>query len=344
MKEKYKVGLSISTFDPDDFPYTLTLSDGSTDIPIESWGSGTQNQTMILMALFRAKQISDLESSASKITPILVIEEPESFLHPSAQGEFGHLIQTLAEEFKVQVIVTTHSQYMLSTDRPECNILLERQRAERGKLRETHIVDTAGERWMEPFALALGLDNEHFRPWRSALFSGAESILLVEGDTDKAYFEMLQDNAHGDCRLKFDGFIYPYEGRDQIKNRALLGLLKCRYKHFFITYDLDSDRELSKLFEDVGLQRGKHYLPIGQNTPGKDSIEGLLPEVVLQSIYGSNVDVVQQALSGNKDCREPARSRLKKLLLDEFKRVATPGEEFYGRFYAVAKKIDSAMS
>jgi putative ATP-dependent endonuclease of OLD family len=342
LQDKYKVGFSISKFDPDDFPYSLTLGDGSTDIAIENWGSGTQNRTSILMALFRAKRTSEAETSPTRITPIIVIEEPESFLHPSAQGEFGRLIQSLAEEFKVQVIVTTHSHYMLSTDRPECNVLLERN-SEKGKLRETTIVDTSGDQWMEPFSLALGLDNEHFKPWKNALFSDSDQILLVEGETDQAYFELLRDESHGNSRFQFDGFIYPYNGRDQVKNRALLGLLKCRYKKFFITYDLDSDKELSKLFEELDLHRGKQFLPIGLNAPGKESIEGLLPDSILKSVYGNHVDLVQQLQSANKENRDSARSKLKKLLLEEFKKVAQPGDEYYGKFYAVAKKIDAAM-
>ena len=344
LKEKYKIGFSISEFDPDNFPYKFTLEDGGANIPIENWGSGTQNQAFILMALFRAKRISQVGSSPSKITPIIVIEEPESFLHPSAQGEFGHLIQLLAEEFQVQVIVTTHSQYMLSMATPGCNILLERQTGKKGRARETKIADTAGERWMEPFALALGIDNEHFKPWKDALFSGADSILLVEGETDQAYLELLRDESHGDQRMRFGGFIYAYNGRDQIKNRALIGLLKCRYKRFFITYDLDSDNDLSKLFEEIGLQRGKQFLAVGINAPGKDSIEGLLPDSVLGAVFGAHVDLVQQVQSANKEHRESARSRLKKLLLDEFKRVAKPGDEHYGGFYQIAKKIDRAMS
>jgi len=46
------------------------------------------------------------EPSASKITPVIIIEEPESFLHPSAQAEFGRVLHDFAEEFQVQVIVT----------------------------------------------------------------------------------------------------------------------------------------------------------------------------------------------------------------------------------------------
>ncbi|MDR3723145.1 MAG: AAA family ATPase [Terracidiphilus sp.] len=344
LTERYKVGFSISEFDLDNFPYKLTLGDGGMNIPIENWGSGTQNQTQILMALFRAKQISERESAPSKITPVIVIEEPESFLHPSAQGEFGHLLQSLAEEFKVQVIVTTHSHYMLSTGSPECNVLLERKHVEKGRVHETYQVDTSGKLWMEPFAQALGLNNEHFSPWKDAFFSSAEKILLVEGETDKEYLKLLQSPEHKDNRLKFDGFIFPYNGKDQVNNRALLGLLKSRYKKFFITYDLDVDKELSKVFEEVGLQRGKHFLAVGQTAPGKQAIEGLIPDSIHSAVYGANVELVQQLASASPEHKKSAKSRLKRMLLDEFKRVAVPGEEYYGRFYGLAKKIDNAMS
>jgi hypothetical protein len=96
---------------------------------------------MILMTLFRARQTSQSEASASKITPIIVIEEPESFLHPSAQAEFGRILQDLSAEFQVQVIVTTHSPYMLSKEKPTSNLLLERSTSY-GQLRETRLVDT----------------------------------------------------------------------------------------------------------------------------------------------------------------------------------------------------------
>jgi putative ATP-dependent endonuclease of OLD family len=340
LQDKHKIGFSLSKFDPDDFPYSLTLGEG--DIPIENWGSGTQNRTNILMTLFKARQISEIPTSASRITPIIIVEEPESFLHPAAQGEFGRLLQCLAEEFKVQVIVATHSLYMLSMGSQNSNILLKRK-TDKGKLRATSIVDTSGDQWMEPFALALGLDNDYFVPWKNALFSKADEILLVEGDTDKSYFEMLQGQDHGAARLQFDGSIFPYGGRDSLKSRAMLNLIKSRYRKFIITYDLDSDKDLSKLLDDMGFQRNKNYFAIGLPASGKESIEGLLPDSILKSVYGREIELVQQLGSGNREQRDSAKNKLKKILLDEFKQKATPGVEFYGHFYALAKKINAAM-
>jgi putative ATP-dependent endonuclease of the OLD family len=340
LQDKHKIGFSLSKFEMDEFPYSLTLGEG--DIPIERWGGGTQNRTNILMTLLKARQITETPTSPSKITPILIVEEPESFLHPSAQGEFGRLLQCLAEEFKVQVIVATHSPYMLSMGSQESNILLTRK-ADKGKLRATSVADTTGDQWMEPFGLALGLDNNYFVPWKTALFSKSEEILLVEGDTDKSYFEMLQAQDHGAARLQFEGCIFPYGGRDNLKSRALLKLIKSRFKKFIITYDLDSDRDLSKLLDDLGFQKNKNYFAIGLPATGKETIEGLLPDSVLKAVYGREIELVQQMGSGIKEQRDSAKNKVKQMLLEEFKKLASPGSEFYGHFYVLAKKINAAL-
>lgn len=111
LHEKYRIGLSAPEFDVTEYPFGITLGTEKIAVPLEKWGSGTQNRTRILMALFKAKRVAQSATSASKVTPIIVIEEPESFLHPSAQAEFGSILRDMAEEFKVQVIVATHSTF-----------------------------------------------------------------------------------------------------------------------------------------------------------------------------------------------------------------------------------------
>ncbi len=127
LQTKYKVGLSMPAFDFGYLPFSITLGDKKFAVPLDDWGSGTRNRTLVLLALFRARQIGESEPSAAKITPVIVVEEPESFLHPSAQAEFGRVLQDLAEEFQVQVIVTTHSPYLLNLKEPGSNILLRRR-------------------------------------------------------------------------------------------------------------------------------------------------------------------------------------------------------------------------
>jgi predicted ATP-dependent endonuclease of OLD family len=169
LEEKYEVGITVPSFDTDRFPINLTLSDKKVELPLSDWGSGTQNRTRIFLAILRAKRISDSASDSDKVTPFILIEEPECFLHPSAQAEFGSALRDLSEEFGVQVICTSHSPYMLSVQHPESNVLLERK-VYRGNELQTEVVDTSGDNWMEPFALSLGLDNSAFRDWKNLLF------------------------------------------------------------------------------------------------------------------------------------------------------------------------------
>jgi len=342
LETKYKVGLSMPAFDFSSVPFSVTLGQKKFDVPLEDWGSGTKNRTLVLMTLFRAKQLSEAAASAQKITPVIVIEEPESFLHPAAQAEFGRVLHDLAEEFQVQVVVTTHSPYLLSVDSPESNILL-RRRLRYKQLRETERIETSGENWMEPFGLALGLQSDEFKPWKQLLLAPSDSILLVEGDTDKAYFEMLRDEGHGTNRLAFDGEIVSYGGTGSLANTVLLRFIKNRYKRLFVTYDLDSEKKVAKTLNALGLEKKKHHLPVGTNAAGKRDIEGLLPAEVTTAVHAANPDLVQAAIQGTKEERESAKNNLKSRMLAEFQAKATPGAEHYSGFYPLVKSINKAL-
>jgi putative ATP-dependent endonuclease of OLD family len=142
-------------------PFSLNLSDKNVEVPINDWGSGTQNRTFILMSILQANRIRTKVDISDRITPIVVIEEPESFLHPSAQAEFGKILRILAKELGIQIIATTHSPYMLNQEEPDANILLCRK-LKHNKLMETNVVDTTGDNWMVPFAEHLGLNPMPF--------------------------------------------------------------------------------------------------------------------------------------------------------------------------------------
>lgn len=342
LQNKYKVGLSMPTFDFGYLPFSISLGEKKFEVPLEDWGSGTRNRTLILLTLFRAKQIGESEASASKVTPVIVIEEPESFLHPSAQAELGRVLHDLAEEFQVQVIVTTHSPYLLSMEDPSSNILLRRRLAYK-QLRDTERVDTSGDDWMAPFVQALGLDNDEFKPWKHLFFSRSDAVLLVEGESDKEYFTMLTDPAHGTHQLKVPGEIVSYDGTGSLMNPVLLRFVKNRYRRIFVTFDLDAADRLEKTLISLQLKNGKQYMPVGLDVAGKKNIEGLLPESVITTVYGANASVVQQATSGNKEEQESARNRLKRLLLEEFKKSAKPGAEYFGNFYPLVKTINKAL-
>ena len=67
LSTKYKVGLSMPGFDFGYMPFSITLGDKTVEVPLDDWGSGTRNRTMVLLALFRARQIAGSDPSAGKI-------------------------------------------------------------------------------------------------------------------------------------------------------------------------------------------------------------------------------------------------------------------------------------
>jgi predicted ATP-dependent endonuclease of OLD family len=342
LERKYKVGLSLPTFEFTNLPVSITLGEVGYQVRLDEWGSGTRNRTQILLALFTAKKISESEESASKTTPIIIIEEPECFLHPSAQAEFGKVIRDLAEEFSVQVIMTTHSPYMLSLTSPESNILL-RRRAYRDQVRETEHIDTSGENWMQPFAEALGLESEEFEPWKKLFVAGTEAVLLVEGEVDKAYFELLRQSCHGTDRLDFAGEIVPYEGTGALTNQTLLRFIQNRYRNVFITVDLDSIQQVEKNLGRLGLHEGKDYVAVGVDAAGRKNIEGLLPDAVKTKVRERVPALVDAASHATGEEQKSARNQLKQLYLAEFRDTCQPGPEFFGGFYPIVAKINQRL-
>jgi hypothetical protein len=342
LEEKYSVGLSVPSVNLEHLPFDMALGDKNVTIPLQEWGSGTRNRTQILLTLLKARRMRESAAVTDKITPVIVVEEPESFLHPSAQAEFGRILQDLAEEFQVQVITTTHRPYMLSMMKPESNVLL-RRCIENKRVTRSEVVDTRGDAWMQPFGLALGIDNDEFSPWRDLLFSKSDSILLVEGEIDRQYFELLQDPKHVKDALAFDGEIFAYGGKDTLKNSILLRFIMNRYNRFYITYDLDAKAEVCRTLDSLQLGETKHHLAIGIDLPGKRDIEGLLPDSVRAAVFAANADLVQQAMSSEAKDRKSAKNSLKALLLEEFKASSKIGAEHYRHFYALTRSINRAF-
>lgn len=344
LEEKYEVGLTVPSLNLERIPLEISLNDKTIDLPLEGWGSGTKNRTFILMSLLNAKRQSEIANNINKVTPIVIIEEPESYLHPSAQAEFGHILQDLSNEFSIQIFSTTHSPYLLSTLNPNSNILLARKKVGAKKFKETYRVNSSEEKWFEPFAQALGVTVQSFEPFKEMFFNENESILLVEGATDKEYFEMLKKEEHGKNKLVFDGYIYDYGGAGNLKNGVLLKFIKEKYNKFIITIDIDQLVNIEKTFLELNLIKDKHYFGVGLNEGGKTSIEGLLPPSIKSKVYSEHFDLVDKAYSSiNPEEAKSSRNKLKKIMLEEFKKVAKPNDEYFSEFYKLSKRINKSL-
>lgn len=337
LTDKYDVSLGISSLDLERENVEISLKEKGIEVSLEDWGSGTKNRTLILLNLMNAKRVQESISINERLTPVVIIEEPESFLHPSAQAEFGRILQDIAIEFKIQIIVATHSQYLLSHKTPSANILLERNLNSSKKGSE--IVDTKGDKWFEPFALSLGISGADFGPFKSTIFSGSNDIILVEGESDKEYFELLKEKKHGANQLKFSGEIFAYGGAGNIKNNILLRFIKERFKRFVVTVDLDKINEVKGAFDTLGLKENQEFIVIGKNETGKKCIEGLIPHNLLSKIYADNVELVQKAMENSNDGKA-SRSELKAKILESFKLEGQTDLSNYSEFYKISKVLN----
>ncbi len=299
-------------------PLRIDLDDRSVNVSLDAWGGGTQNRTNLLAKINIAHRIRTQDDSSSKITPIVVAEEPESFLHPSAQAEFGVLLQILAEELGVQIIVTTHSPYMLNNTSSSSNILLYREQ-KRSKSKGTSVVDTSGANWMEPFSEQLGLRPSEFTNWRMAFGGNPERVIFAEGGIDADYFRHIVSMFGELVAVDEDIEIVPYGGKNALQNTAMLAFVLNRIPHALVTVDLDGLSEVRKSFESLGLDDGKDYLAVGVDEDGKRCIEGLVPESIHKHVYAEDPGLVQRVADGDGKVRRAARHELKRKLLEEFK-------------------------
>jgi putative ATP-dependent endonuclease of OLD family len=345
LQEKYQVGLKFSGFDMDyeRIPYEISLGEKNFELPLEDWGSGTKNRTLILSSIFNAKNLIDQDDESNTITPIVIIEEPESFLHPSAQSEFGRILQDLSKELEIQVIATTHSPYLLSHHNPKSNILVKRN-VSRNKIRESIIENIEDENWREPFELALGMVGPEFDSLKEAFFSKENNIILLEGTLDVEYFNLLKDPRHKDKKLVFDGEFYPYGGYGFLNNPVLLKFIKERFNKLVVTIDLDAISNVKANFEKAGYSKDKDYFLIGLDKPGYRCVEGLLPDFVKNKVNTENPEYIFALQSENKEERKSAKDRLKGLYLEEFKKDIEFNEKYFGEFYNLVDKMNKKLN
>lgn len=342
LEDKYDVSLSIRGLNLERESIDISLKEKGFDVSLDDWGSGTKNRTRIFLSLLNAKKAQGNTADSERITPIVILEEPESFLHPSAQAEFGRILQALSAELGIQVIVATHSPYLLSHKNPESNVLVDRNFSPRAKEKGSIVVDTTGDNWYEPFALSLGINGLDFGPLKETIFNESSEILLVEGEYDKEYLELLRDDRHGSKKLNFEGEIYPYGGADNLKNTVLLRFIKNRYSKFLVTIDMDRFHSLKKSLETIGIKENENLIQIGINQTGKKCIEGLLPKSTLQKVYSENPDLVQASMENSSE-KKDAQNKLKKLFVEQFKSEMEYTEDYFGEFYKLTKKLNKLL-
>lgn len=334
LEEKYEVSLSVQGLNFEREPIDISLKEKGGDVILDNWGSGTRNRTLIFLKLFNAVKRAQNDSDTDRIKPIVIIEEPESFLHPQAQAEFGRVLQDFADELKIQILVTTHSPYFLSIKSPSNNILLERVKNKNNPC--TSLVNPNADEWWKPFIDALGIKSDDLGPMKDVIFNGNENILIVEGVTDKGYLEFLQSRIHGERALRKDIEIVPINGVDALKNTVWVTFIKKKFKNVCIMIDLDRSTDFIKSLESAGFKKGSNLFIVG--TKDSPYIEGYVPSDIFSQVTSENPNITRKLINP-KEAKD-GRNELKCKLLEKIiENNTTIGLE---NFYKLTKDINNA--
>lgn len=149
-----------------DFYKSLDLMLKDRDFTVSATNAGEGFQNAIVLAILRAFE------ETKKSGAILLIEEPEMFLHPQMQRSLYKTLRKIGRTN--QVIYTTHSPHFVAVPEYADVLLVRRDNVGTYTRQSSFRSDT---KWAEKL-------RKEMDPERSELFF-ARKLLLVEGDTEK---------------------------------------------------------------------------------------------------------------------------------------------------------------
>lgn len=159
-------------------------------LPLNQQGSGLQ-RAFLWAAIASLAEIGKIKKGAKKIdtsdrSRILLIDEPEAFLHPPTIRSAREALYTLAELENWQVMASTHSPIFIDVSKPHTTIM----RVEKDNA-STKLISTDSLSFEEDRRLELAMIR-NCNPMVNEFFF-AEKVLLVEGDTEQLVYMTLME-------------------------------------------------------------------------------------------------------------------------------------------------------
>jgi putative ATP-dependent endonuclease of OLD family len=219
--------------------------------PLELQGSGARRT--LLWSVLRIVSESDLKNTGRP--HLLLIDEPELCLHPSAVREACRVLYDLADTHGWQVMVTTHHPAFIDLARNNKTIVCV-ERNTTGAIQGTTL--------FKPSVANLGEDDKQnlkllniFDPYVGEFFfSGA--VVVVEGDTEYSVFRFLISELLQDANSKIPHDLLKGAHIVRARGKVTAGSLARIMNHFgrgySILHDLDTEM-ITKKDKKTGLDK-----------------------------------------------------------------------------------------
>lgn len=185
------------------FSLNLSFDGESYSVPISHKGTGFKR--LLMVAYFEY-----LSNKKNVTNQIFAIEEPETFLHPSAQNNLLNSILKISK--KSQFFITTHSPVFAGQAKGENSVLVTKNEQGISKYeRGGEIIDN--------IIKELGIKSDY------NLLENAKFLIFVEGRDDLQFLQIVAKTIL-DKDLEEDGILCVIGGGSSLKNYADLKLFK----------------------------------------------------------------------------------------------------------------------
>lgn len=248
------------------------------DIPLGQRGDGFRRITMMSYFEYLAE-----EDNGTEVPLLLGFEEPETFLHPTAQEQLFEKLEVLSDAGH-QVLVSSHSPIIVA--RSQLRYLIHVSKPHDTVHYRTDIDD------LMPIANDLGIrvDNQFL-----SIFDKAKVLLLVEGVDDAialAFIAAMYKGANEISKTfaELDIVPLPIGGCDSVQHWVQLDLLQKLSKPFFILLDSDRKHDGDKSPNEERLTQLGFTLGINSAVTKKRALENYIPAAALNKLVpGANV-------------------------------------------------------
>lgn len=302
---------SLKIFDSSEIE--IKFGKGEQRFPISHHGSGAR-RTLLWSVLKQIAEMGYESAKKGKYTKLsdykshlLLLDEPELSLHPSACRDTRDMLYDLAEKNdNWQIMVTTHSPSFIDLTRDHTKIIRVDNCSD--NVEATTIFKPNQISFTEDETESLKLFNL-LNPDVMEFFFGGK-VLLVEGDTEYASFGKIIKDAKEDGDKTFDDlFILRCRGKVQVA--MFMKILNHFKKEYFVLHDIDSKQILKNRQINDGEGGKKKELRIEKNPAWSNNSKIHVEMSDYSKVYGSIVNFETAYFEENVSSGKPENALTK---------------------------------